>query len=251
MTDRAQSEVLGYVFVFTLILLSIGTVYAMGFGELQDARHAEQMTNMERGFEVLSDNLRDLSRHGAPSRSTELALGGGTLGFGDTATISVNVTDTANTSHTNGFEVATRPLVYEGGKGTAIAYTMGAVLRSDDGYGVMVSDPRWTLTDDRVVVPYVVTYPAGSDQSVGGDVTMLVGASRETHKLQGSFHPEAGGDARVNVTVESPRAAAWADYFDEQGLTRIDGPDDGDVTYQLVTDVVYVPRTDVSVRFED
>ncbi|WP_458205993.1 DUF7289 family protein [Haladaptatus sp. NG-SE-30] len=50
---------------------------------------------------------------------------------------------------------------------------------------------------------------------------------------------------RVNVTIASPRAAAWKRYFDQEGLKKIDGDaSDGRVTYQFKSTArVVVPET--------
>ncbi|MFC7136780.1 hypothetical protein ACFQRB_10335 [Halobaculum litoreum] len=73
---RAQSDAIGFVLVFSLIVLTVGTVYAAGYPALQDLRSDEQLENMERAFEVLDDNVDDMAREGAPSRATEIKLNG-------------------------------------------------------------------------------------------------------------------------------------------------------------------------------
>lgn len=246
MNRRAQSEALGFVLIFSLIVATVGIVYVSGYGALQDSRDAEQVTNMERGFDVLADNVADVHRHGDPSRATELKLGGGTLRHGDGVYVAVDVTDTANASHNASYpSVTVRPLVYADGD-SSVVYALGGVLRTDGDAAAVRSGPGWVLTPERSVVSLLVTYPGGGSTSLGGRSTVLVQADRQTRALYGSFDPE--GDARVNVTVESARAGAWADYFAARGMTAVDGDAaDGRVTYQYVTDVLYVTRTDISL----
>ena len=79
MLDRSQSDVLGFVFVFAIVVSTIGLVFATGFTGLQDARDFERVNNAERAFEVLRDNVGDMIYRGAPSRVTEIKLASASL----------------------------------------------------------------------------------------------------------------------------------------------------------------------------
>ena len=58
-------------------------------------------------------------------------------------------------------------------------------------------------------------------------------------------------------TSESPRAAAWGRYFEEQGMVAppsnpsLADPGDGEVTYQFRTDHLLVPETVVEFDIQD
>jgi len=62
---------MGFVFAFALVTASVGVVYTTGIGGLEDARENEQVTNAVRAFDVLHDNIEDVTREDAPSRATE------------------------------------------------------------------------------------------------------------------------------------------------------------------------------------
>lgn len=250
--NRAASETLGFVFAFALVVASIGVVYTAGIGGLEDAREDEQLTNAVRAFDVLADNVEDLSREDAPSRATELKLAGASLEFGDPVTITVqaNHSDPGNDANAT-FAMTTRPLVYSDSAGEVV-FSAGAIFRVDDGDAVMTSDPGLVLGDRQSVVPFLIAYPRGSSASVGGSSTVLVVAFRQSSGIDGRFDTGPGGDdSRVNVTVESPRAEAWGRYFDDQGMTKIDGDaSDGDVTYQFHTDTLFVSETVVEFELQ-
>ena len=57
--DRAVSDVLGYVLIFSLITSSVGVVYVAGYGSLDSLRNAERFNNAERAFDVLDSNLEE------------------------------------------------------------------------------------------------------------------------------------------------------------------------------------------------
>ncbi|UPV73595.1 hypothetical protein M0R89_13735 [Halorussus limi] len=241
---RGASETIGFVFVFALVTASVGVIYTTGIGGLADAREDEQLTNAVRAFDVLDDNVADLTREGAPSRATELKLSDAGLGFGDPVTFEVQVNHTDTDANAT-YRANTRPLVYSGEAGKVV-FSAGATFRVDGGSAAMRSKPGFLVDDRRSLVPLLVAYPQGGSGGVGGSSTVLVVTHRQSQQLDGEFDtgPDAADEARVNVTVESPRAAAWGRYFEAQGMTAIDGTaDDGDVTYQFRTDHLLVSET--------
>ena len=248
---RGVSETIGFVFVFALVTASVGMVYTTGIGGLEDAREDEQLTNAVRAFDVLGDNVEDLSREGAPSRATELKLSGASLGFGDQVRIEVQVNDTGSDANAS-YAMSTRPLVYTGSEGKAV-FCAGATFRVDDGSAAMRTEPGFIVggpESNTSVVPLLVTYPRSGSGGIGGSSTVLVVGYRKSVGLGGSFETgmaPSDSDARVNVTVESPRAAAWGRYFESEGMRKLDASDEK-VTYQFRTDRLVVPET--IVEFE-
>lgn len=248
--NRAQTETLGFIFVFSLIVMTIGAVYAVGFPAMQDARDAEQTSNMERAFEVLDDNFDDIVYHGAPSRATEIKLSGGQLSVTDTTTIDVYVENTSNASRNTSFSASTRPIVYSADE-TEFALAFGAIIRSDRGNAVVRSRPNWIVDERRTVIPFLLTVQGGGQTSIGGSGTMLVVGRGRPPGITGSFEPN-GSDARANVTVtiSSERADAWGRYMDSRGMTPVDDdPADGNVSYQFETDSITLPKRVIDVEF--
>lgn len=248
--DRAVSETIGFVLAFALVTASVGVVYTAGIGGLEDAQEDEQLTNAVRAFEVLADNVADIQRDGAPSRATELKLQGASVGFGARAQFVVQVNHTELHDVNATYEASARPLVYDDDAGSVV-YSGGAIFRVEADWTAMDVEPGFVLDDDRAVVPFLVTYPQG-DGGIGGDSTVLVVAHRQSSGLEGRVDLDEDADpARVNVTVASPRAAAWARYFEDAGLTAIDGdPSDGNVTYQFETRRLLVPETVVEFELQ-
>lgn len=246
---RAQTETLGFVFVFSLILLTVGAVYAGGYPALQEARDAEQSNNMGRAFEVLDDNIADILRYEAPSRATEVRLTGGRMALGDNTSIDVTVTNTSNASHNLTFNERARPITYTDGD-TTFALSFGATLRSDDGNALMRSEPDWILEGDRTVIPFVQFLPGSERTSVSGDSTVLIVADASASRSVRSFTPADGARANVTVTITSDRAEAWGRYLERQGMNEIDGDgSDDQVRYWYETESVYFPKQRIEIAF--
>lgn len=201
--DRGVSETVGFVLVFALITSTIAVTFTVGFGGLEDARLAERDNNVERAFDVLHDNLNDVSRDGVPSRATELRLGGGELRLEQGSTFRLNGSGMANPVTETG------SLVYRGADDTRIVYENGAVFRMEGDDGVMVEEPD-LLVGDTVV--YSLYGLGGPPQTAGGDRTVLVVGERGTRE---AAVDDRAATANVTLAINSTRAVAWERYYEE------------------------------------
>lgn len=240
---RAQAEVLGFVFVFTIILLSVGAVTAFGIPGLQSLQEEEETTNMVRAFDILGDDLGDIYRGGAPRRATGMRIEGGSLSFGNETRLRVTAAAGGDTAT---FTSDTKPVVYDDGEGTELVYEAGAVVRSDRGASVLLGEPGWVVNESRVVIPLVTVENESEGALAGGDAVLR--SSRAGTNTANAF--EADGTVTLTVRVETPRTAAWESYLDEQGFTPTadNDPDNDVVEYSRSTARVYAPETTIDVE---
>lgn len=243
MADRGQSEVVGFVLVFGIIVLAVGVVAATGFGGLQNVREHERVNNAELAFVVLADNVDDVTSDGAPSRATEVDLGEATLAQNRTITVTVEGTSVSNPAENFSYSYEIHPIVYDAGTGEKIVYSGGAIVRESNGGAVMVRDPDFLLTNERVVVPIVRTYPQGP-RSVGGSSTVLV----RTEGTGSELLEATSGEYDVTLTVTSPRAAAWERHLDAKPATDCNRSGDT-VTCSVRTERVSLTVDHVAVMF--
>lgn len=236
---RAQTEVLGFALLFGTVLLVVLLVTATASGGLLSARDDRRVANAEVTMSGFADNVDDLTRGEAPSRSTQFDLDGGRLSLGPPATLTVNTTD--GTSETVGI----RPLVYRAADGTELVYLNGAVVR-DDGHGTATIDgSTQVVSEDRVALT-VVRFSADRNGAgaIGGDSTVSVSTVRTRSAVVAT-----GGATTVTLELSSPYAAAWAQELgDADGVTcSVVGET---ATCTVDTDRVSVAVIDVKVRFD-
>lgn len=252
--NRAQSEVLGYVFVFALIVGSVALVYAVGYPSLQDAREASATENVERAFDVLDTNLNDIQHRGAPSRATEVRIAGGTLSYGESTGVTVSVENTVDSSENTSLSIFTRPLVYEDPSGRVVTFEHGAIVRGTGENSVFVDDVEWTVTSDRTVISLASITMGRTSQSVGGESTVLVMFEKKGTSVPVHFESDSSSSATVNITITSDRAGAWQSYFEaknesySRGIDVDDDASDGTVYWEFETESVYISQTGVSSR---
>lgn len=219
MADRGVSEVIGFVLIFSLITLSVGTVYVVGFGGLQDARDTEQLRNVERAFDVLADNIDDIAVNGAPNRATEFRLYEADITVGEPTDFTVSVTDDSGT--TSNYSVNAYPIVYEAQTSpTTIRYLNSAVIRQDRNGERFIEEPSFVFRnvdgERSAVIPIIQTRSRG-EQTVGGTGTVLVRTNRVLAESLGT-HSDDGTDYDVEITIETTerRAPLWKNILNRE-----------------------------------
>lgn len=247
MSSRGQAETVGYVLVFSAVVLTVALVTISGQGGLVELRDSQRAAGVQTGFSVLASNTDDVVRGGVPSRGTELDLSGGTITLGDPVTLRVQAADDEVGLDRS---VTLRPVVYESPSGARLVYASGAVIiRGRGGGTTMVRQPRMRIDESRTILPVVDTTQGGDTPvAVGGNSRVLVRTERGGNTAIASTE----GEVDVRITVESPRAAAWEPYLE----TEIDS-DEGDcdvtgdgVTCTFGTDTASVVVTPVNVSFD-
>ena len=238
MRERAQSDVLGFVFVFAIIVSAIGLVFTTGFAGLQDARDFERVNNAERALEVFKDNMDDMLFRGAPSRGTEIKLADASLEFGDP--ITVNVSEDGGTFNTS---QEIRPLVFDGGTNARIVYAGGAIIRQQGGNAVVLHESNLLLTENRTLIPIIQTRQDGTS-GISGDTTVLI---RTVVSQRNVLYTSDNSAVTLWVNVTTPRAGAWRNSLSDRADVTCEPVVDDTAACQVTTDRAFVTRISLDV----
>jgi len=250
--ERSVSDVVGYVLIFSLVTSTVAIVTVTGLGSLRDVRDAEQISNAERAFDVLADNLADVHQEGAPSRSTELSLEEARADTTTTITVNVSWQDTPRPRTHSTYTV--NPIVWEASREseTQIVYELGAVLRDEPGEGgLVIREPPFVLERDRLILPIVRTW-TDQGQSFGGNVIRVRGRSTQSSVVNTSTE----GDYDVLwLNITSPRADVWQEYLEPKSVTDQclleDTPDGDKVACEFVTpEEVYITGQQIRITLD-
>ncbi|MFT4882055.1 MAG: hypothetical protein ACI9HI_002075, partial [Salinirussus sp.] len=208
--DRGVSEVVGYVLIISLVITTVGVVSVSGVSVLQDAREAEQVENAKRAFDLLADNVEDIYREGAPSRSTEVQLGSAQLVAERTTTINVSWTNSTGFRQFQPLEI--RSVTYEGGGNDRLIYDAGAVFRLSrpDGEGAVLREPPLVVTPARTVIATPQTVGRGTS-AISGSTALI-----RTEILSSSVLARGTQYANITMNVTSPHWRAWRKALDER-----------------------------------
>jgi len=244
--DRGVSEVVGYVLVISLVITTVGVISVSGIGVLQDAREAEQIENAKRAFDLLADNMEDVYREGAPSRSTEIQLGSAQLVAQQTTTLNVSYLNSTNDRVFRQLQLSS--ITYRGDSNQRLVYDGGAVFRfsEPDSTGVVLRQPPFVVTDDRAVfsVPRPTT---GATTAVSGSTALV----RATQTSQRTLVRSAQNNDNIWVNITSPHWRAWQTSLDNRQNIACDPPNSGGNTLrcELTVEpaVFYLAETQIRV----
>ncbi|MFB6297109.1 MAG: hypothetical protein ABEH56_01160 [Salinirussus sp.] len=250
MSERGVSEALGFVIVFSLVLLTATAASVGGIQSLESTSEFQEVENTERAFGILASNLAEIHDERVPSRATEITVSQGRLQYGATTTLNVTAEDGASTSERT-YDIA--PIVYELPPDRRIVYAGGAMFRMNGEDGVVVRDPPFRLKNQRVLISAVATTTNDTSRTVGS-TTVLVRAEATSRNLSLADSDGTYDDVFVNVTSE--RADLWQNYLEETDMedcttgTDADGEEFVECHLGASPEAVYLSATGIEVRFE-
>lgn len=210
--DRGQSELIGFVLIFGIVIMAISLIGIAGFGSIDAVSDHQRTSSAEEAMTAMSENIAEVVLEGAPERSTEIGLTDAALGVGEPTTINVSIEGEGEVG-----SVSLEPIVYEADGNTQLAYEGSAVFRADDGHSLMLREPDMRIDEDRVVLPLVETTATGSER-IAGTTTVNVETRRTGTEVAWSNRSIEG--ETVTIEVSSPHYEAWERYFDgRDGVT--------------------------------
>jgi len=270
--------VISFTLIFSLIAATVVLVYVSGIGGLEASRSAERITNAERAFDVLDDNINDIHSEGSPSRATEIKVSDAQMQFGELTTVTVRVENLNENiaATTNISRVTSEPIVYSAGSGPELVYSNGGVFRQDRSGTVLNSEPSLLFTDDggerTAIVPTIQTRQDGVG-STGSQQTILVRtllsarevtvAEDDPETLTSNVDPDGNGDPEYNVTLRittaEERRDIWLDYLNRNipssqdirsGTGACEAIDDTTIECSLAVENIYSTVTRIDVTYD-
>ena len=222
-SESAVSEVVGFIFVFSIVMLAISVIYAVGYPAIQSSKENTQFQNMEQSFMVLQSNINTVAFGQAPGRTLETSLGGGSI----TVNSSKGHIRVENvTGGTIWYDDTIGAIEYEK-EGRRIAYEGGGVWkRYPAGAAIKLSAPRifvHGVEGNRTVFVSIINISSENGiSSVGGEGTASVVARFDRTHTHYIYSPADD----VEITVTSDYADAWKRYFEGMAFDDVSKTDD-------------------------
>jgi len=225
--DRAVSDVLGYILIFSLILSSVALVTVAGYNSLNSVRDAERFDNAEKVFEVFDANVDAHMESQIDGRATELRLADAGIDFGDPVTLNVTV-DGAGYNRTT-----VDPLVYTQSADRKIRYSGGATIRQNRGYSQLIDGAPFRFSNTTVLT---LVETRGRTNGISGSGRVLVRSEYVSQSIHGYTDP---GEYTVTVNVTTSKTTAWKNWLEAE--TGADCEVAGDtVSCTVQTETLYV-----------
>jgi hypothetical protein len=238
---RAVSDVISFILIFSLMIVSVGIVATVGIGILQDYRDAERVNSAEKVMMIAGEGIEEVAAGGSPRRTNELELRGGDLFVSDGADVAVRAGGTFYPTASN--ETGSLVYAYSSGRDSQFVYSSGLLLRQEGGGAVPLDGPRFICGEETATVQ-LVRIEAEGPSSVGGSTVRVEVQRNDTEVL---FPSGPTSDVLLNVTTGvAEQDRAWRETLTrpQYGWTHV-----SDGTYRCSVDRATVTRTTVTVRF--
>ncbi|MEF8882479.1 MAG: hypothetical protein V5A34_08165 [Halapricum sp.] len=213
MSDRAVSDLVAFVLTFAIIIASVGTVYALGFGSLADLQGNEQVNSADRTMQGVASAMADVHREGVPGRSITIGLDKGSLRTADSQLIIE--TDAGGTETIDIGALVIDPPESD----RHVAYEGGLSYRAGMNGGVFTQySPSITCTGNVTVID-LIKLKGQISTSVPNSLELKM--ERRTSTLRypnvtAGEQPQEASSVEINVS-QTRRPDAWSQYFEVSG----------------------------------
>jgi hypothetical protein len=238
--EQGVSEALGFMLIFTMVIVGIGLVTLYGYPMLLRQQVSADEKIMEKNMIVLQNDIKSLAYKTVPYKETALKIGGGTLtvynASSSPTSATFDITDPAGNPYISTFHSG--DLRYESiDAQTDVSLQNGAVvLRDRLGQGsTMLAEPRWFYDEstNTMVINLISINSTGIMSRTGiGTVQMAMGET--TYQ----YIPIPIGDHIMVKYTREPDpdgqdySQAWRNYFTN---TMMMTPTEDSNVYQLPT----------------
>lgn len=246
--DRGVSEVVGFILMFSVVLLSVIAVYTAGMSALLEISDHAEVNSATDAMEALAVSFQQIGRSDGVGRSNEIRLNGGQISVeeGSTFEVDIEVSDGPDPPPTN----VTTGAIHIDIERNRVSYAGGAVFRVERGGSVMTHAPAITCDEEQAIVSLIVIRANGNVTAVDRVGSVVVNSREVSSALlypggvSGTYQP-AGNATTVTIKIESsPNADEWGKFLTSNGWTK-----SGSTTYTCSTDHVIFRKVVLSVWF--
>ena len=244
-SNRAASEVIGYVIIFGIVMLSIGMIYAVGFPVLRSSTDATQFQSIEYGFLILQTDLFKVALDQAPVRTTKLGTseGGSLRSDPDACNLTIEIIHSGGTvvNHT-----ITMGNIEFNSRVGSVACENGAVVVKYQAGAVMRSKPRMFNSTDQGDILFSLVKINDSFSSRGGGITQITISNPRFNESVFNT-PAVYQNGKLRLKFESEYADAWKRFIIDEFDTTFDPTTGwiGDIPFKKLVIVEYIVSVDV------
>ncbi|WP_048815538.1 DUF7289 family protein [Methanosalsum zhilinae] len=220
-SEKAVSEVLGFITVLGIMLVAVSIIAVSGFPLIDDMKSTAHKENIRQSFMVLDSSFDKVVFGKAPSQSVEMKLYDGIISIRGNSYINISsqVWNESNSSHEfQHFERQMRKADLEF-MDLSIGYeNTGVWEKYEDGNSLMVSAPSFIITEGSMMIP--VAFISGSESLSGqGHVRVI------SEKGNPSVHMHQNV-SEVKITIMSDYYKAWGRYLEDYLGMEVEEIDD-------------------------
>ncbi|WP_370574217.1 hypothetical protein [Methanomethylovorans sp.] len=208
--DSAVSETVGYILMFSIVILSMSFIYTMGYPVLQKNIGSSVFENAEQSFIVLQSHMKRVAFDQAPVKVMKIKLHSSTISISNGSSIVISYDNNSLSYDTGKIEFSKDEKL--------LAYENGGVWKQNSPLEVlMVSQPPiYTGRVNNINTTTIGIISIKGHRSMAGSGIASIIMKHKNSSLITS-------DTPVNVTVQinSIYSSQWAKYLEENGFDII------------------------------
>lgn len=236
--DRAVSDTLGFVLMYSILLVSVGLVATTGVDQLSALRDYEQINGAERSVEAMGATFDDVYRRSDPRRTAQLAISGGSVYFRTDTEMKVDTPDGTTTVDLGAivYTINDATIVYESGgvfrKAGGLVRRPPALSCSNEWARVnaldLSGDEFYTAAgEDAVLIPINGSVPPEERTgAVSDEGTQEITASYDGETvdyIDRRYQSSPSDDDTIELDVSGTAVPeGWGRYLQSNGWTEVD-----------------------------
>ena len=229
-SDSAVSDVVGNLLIFSIVITSMGLVFAVGGPIVNSAEDSAKLDYIISTFVVLQSDITRVAYNQAPFQNSGLKLGGGSFALGSNSNIT-NITVQVNNTI-----ISCSDYIEYTYKDSRIAYINGGIYqRYPTGYAKIISAPRIYVLQNMT---YISLYHLIGNISMGGMGNVGLSISYDSTQVD-EFYPE--GD--LIIELQGEYIDVQGRYLEDQGFVNSAGN-----IYSITTDHVVISQYFVTIN---
>lgn len=210
--EEAVSEVLGFVYIFAIVVLSMSIVFVIGYPMLQTSMDESIFESTQQSFIVLQSNMKMVGFDQVPVKSMKIQLNGATLSVIQNSNLTIETNDSGVLEDVSG---PIGEIEYQKNN-KAIIFENGGVWKKYPNGNITVSIPRIYAGKDKTTGINFTTIGIVSvlgESSTGGQGIAVLNMVHNESRINKN-------QTLVNVTlwINSTYASGWKEYLEDTGF---------------------------------
>jgi hypothetical protein len=211
--DAAVSETVGFILMFSIVILSMSMIYILGYPILQEHIESSVFENAQQSFIVLQSDMKRVAFEQLPMKTMKIKLHSSTLSIDNRSSILVSYNDGIVHSYnysTGGIEFTknNNVLTYQNGGLWVKQHPSGTMMLS--------KPPIYTSMINNESMTTIGVISTNGRYSTGGNGVVSINMEHNSSNL---IKPSNKVD--VTVTINSVFAREWSKYLEENGFDVI------------------------------
>ena len=201
-SEDAITEVLDFVVILGILLLSFSMIGLAGYPILRSAQETRYIENTRQSFIVMADNINKVAMGDAPSQSMDVKMYGGSLSVTRDGTIKINATNSTNKEINFSRDMGN---IQNSIGDTVVAYE-GTVIWVKYSSGVILNFYKPLITNQSNVLIIPVVEISGLSSISGNGLSRVRVEGEPTVTFWSNV-------SNITITVKGNFTSGWDDYF--------------------------------------